>query len=107
MPEVVDPRGIEVGHAVAVNVDADLNDPDELHQVRGSLDPRISVAEDAARGRSEGALGRGDLPVVVDIDPAAPGGEADRTARRSQEHEGAERPEPVADGVDADRRNAV
>jgi hypothetical protein len=46
LPEIIDARGVQVRNAVAVRVHTDLDDPDQLHQIRDGLPLPVAVPDD-------------------------------------------------------------
>ena len=50
LAKVVDPGRIEIRVPVGVDVDADLDDADQLHQVDDGLTAAVSPADDAVVG---------------------------------------------------------
>ena len=49
LPEVIDARGVQIRKAVAVHVHPDLDDPDQLHQIRDGLPQPVAVPDDRPR----------------------------------------------------------
>jgi hypothetical protein len=84
-------RRVEVGLAVPVDVDADLDLAHELHQVERRLAQAVAVADDDRRRCGVHTLGRVDRAVAVLVDPAPAGRYDHRRPARAQDADGAER----------------
>src|SRR5438270_742435 len=46
LPEIIDARGVQIRYAVAVRVHTDLDDPDQLHQIRDALPLPVAAPDD-------------------------------------------------------------
>ena len=106
LTRVVNALRVEIGCAVTVNVDANLDLPHQLHQVDHGLAQAVPAADDGARRRGVHAFGAADGAVTVLIKTSPACGYADRRATGGQHIERAQRTAAVADHVDGQRGDA-
>jgi hypothetical protein len=104
---VVDAVRIEIGRAVAVDVDADLDLAHQLHQVRHRLAQAVTAGDDGQRTDRADAFGRVDLAVAVLVDAAPARGHDDRRAAGRQHVQHALRAAAMAGDADRDGGDAV
>ena len=107
MPEVIDARGVQIREAVAVHVHPDLDDPDQLHQIRDGLPQPVAVPDDGPWCGGADPFVIPDDSVAVLVDAASALEEGHRRADRRRHRQGAERAEAVTDGVDGDGRDPL
>src|SRR5205807_6775369 len=86
---------------------AGLDDPDQLHPIRGGLPLRVAVADDGPWGGSADPFVIPDEAVAVLVYAAPAFGEGYRRADARRHRQGAERPEAVTNDVDGDGRNPL
>src|SRR5262249_34097252 len=105
--EVVDVRGVQVSHPVAINVHPDLDDPDELHKVGGRLLNPVPERDKAPGWGGCGALLARDDVVAVLVDAPPSCGKCYGRATCLVHCQGAEGAEAAPDAVDHDGRDPV
>ena len=67
-------RSVQIRVTVAIDVDAGLDEADELHQVGDSLDHRVGIAAEGSLALRLGAFEVPDLPIAILVEaPAASG----------------------------------
>src|SRR5207244_7275709 len=107
LPQIIDARGVQIRKAVAFHVHTDLDDPDQLHQIRDGLPLPVAVSDDGPWwGRADTFVIPDDaVAVLVHAAPAFE--ECYRRADARLHRQGAERPEAVTNDVDGDGRNPL
>src|SRR5262249_19237389 len=107
LPEIIDARGVQIRKAVAADVHTDLDDPDQLHQIRDGLPLPVAVPDDGPRCGSADPFVIRDDSVAVLVDAAPAFEECYRRADARRHRQGAERTEAVTNDVDGDRRDPL